>query len=104
MAVQGPANSVWLYWETPDAQWYGPLRARGAGIGLRDHERRRSTTSSHRGREHVATIAVGEDGIGDNPASISFSFDCNPYTAILYPPHELVGVRRRLPLRGTRRQ
>jgi len=29
VAVQGPSNSLWYYWETPDSQWHGPL-----GVGI----------------------------------------------------------------------
>ncbi len=31
VAVQGPGNALWLYWEASDAQWYGPLGVGGGG-------------------------------------------------------------------------
>ena len=85
VAVQGPSNTLWLYWETPGAQWLGPLGPGAPGstylsTGPGDPPPPESTVGNG-----ASTIAVGQDGVGDNPASMAFSFDCNPYTAILYP-------------------
>ena len=41
VAVQGPSNSLWIYWETIDAQW---ARAAGSGQPPWLHQRR----SEHR--------------------------------------------------------
>jgi hypothetical protein len=34
VAVEGPGNSLWLFWQTIDAQWHGPYGVGGAGSSL----------------------------------------------------------------------
>jgi hypothetical protein len=31
VAMQGPSNGLWLYWEVSGGQWQGPLGVGGAG-------------------------------------------------------------------------
>ena len=31
VAVQGPSNTLWIYWETADAQWHGPYQVGAPG-------------------------------------------------------------------------
>jgi hypothetical protein len=34
VAVEGPGNALWLYWQSADAQWHGPLGVGGGGSTL----------------------------------------------------------------------
>lgn len=42
----------------------------------------------------VAAVALSQVGVGDSPSSTSFSFDCNPYTAMLYSGYSQAGCGR----------
>jgi hypothetical protein len=55
VAVQGPGNSLWVYWETPDAQWHGPLGVGGPGSTL-------SAPSLALGPNGLPTVAVQGPG------------------------------------------
>ena len=55
VAVQGPGNSLWLYWQTADAQWHGPLGIGGPGSAY-------STPSVAFGATGLPTITVQGPG------------------------------------------
>jgi len=52
VAVQGPGNNVWIYWQGSNAQWYGPL---GIGQGM-------SAPSIAIGPNGLPTVAVQGPG------------------------------------------
>ena len=51
VAVQGPSNSLWLYWQTPDAEWHGPAGVGGPGSDF-------SAPSIAFGANGLPTVAV----------------------------------------------
>ena len=55
VAVEGPSNSLWVYWQTADAQWHGPLEAGGPGSTY-------ATPSVAIGANGLPTIAVQGPG------------------------------------------
>lgn len=87
-AVVGPSNSLWIFWGQPDGTWVGPA---GPGAPGTDNPVVDPGTTNvppppqSAVGNSAALIAEGQDGTSDNPASTQFSFDCNPYTAVLYP-------------------
>jgi hypothetical protein len=85
--TQGPSDSLWEYWAGANGQWQGPLGLGSPGsdnASLDPGGGNVPAPSSAIGNA-AASIATSQDGVGDTPASTSFGFDCNPYTAILYP-------------------
>ena len=106
VAVQGPGNSLWVYWQTTDAQWHGPLGVGGPGSTFSSP----SIAFNASGQPTVAVqgpgnslwvywqttdaqwhgpLGVGGPGSTFSSPSIAFNASGQPTVAVQGPSHSL---------------